>query len=135
MFAGCVLPLAAAPAEDCAETVSDVAPPVPLFITTLGAGEGAAAALGGGVSNTGLSTGAGSGFFAGAAAALTGAFDFAAAFFAGAAFLGACFLAGGFFADTGFFFAAAAFLAGAFLGAGFLAMGVSGSDLFQFRRG
>lgn len=132
MLAGCVLPLAAAPADACAAMVSGGAPPAPFFMTTLGAT--GTTGFGGGVSNTGFITGAGSGFLGGGATetALVGAFGFASGFFTDPGFLaGAAF----FLAGTGFFLAATGFLAGAFLGAGFLAMVVVGSELFQFPRG
>ena len=133
MFAGWVFPFAAAPAEDWAEMVREVAPPAPVFMTIFGAAAGTVTGLGAGASNTGLSTGAGSAFFAGGGGAgLTGALCVAATdFFVGTGFFlaGAAFLEGaGFFLETGF-------LADAFLGAGFLAMAVVGSDLFQFPRG
>lgn len=136
-----MLPLAAAPAEAWAATVRDAAPPAPVFITSLGAGEGAGGTgFGAGASDTGFSTGAGSVILDGAAGAgLDGVFDFTSTgFFAGAGFFleAAAFLTGnGFFTAAGFLAEAGFFLAGAFLGAGFLAMVVGGSELFKFPRG
>ena len=125
------MPLAAEPAEACATTVSDEAPPAPVFITIFGAaGAGGADGFGAGVSKTGFNTGGASGFLAGAAGnGLDGAFAFTAFFLTGATFLAA------FFTGAGLFFLAAGFLAGAFLEADFLAMVIGGSELFQFLRG
>ena len=138
IFAGWVLPFAAAPAEACVATVSGVpAGAEPLEIITLGVGGGVRidTEAGAGDSKTGLKTGAGSGFFTGtgAGAGLEAGADLAAGFGAGflveagfgvGFFTGAGFLAGGFFDGAAFLGAgfAAGFFAGAFLGAGFLAM-------------
>ena len=143
IWAGCVLPLTAAPAEACAATVRDAAPPAPVFITSLGAAGdcGGGAGLDAGVSKTGFSTGAGSGILTGGTGLdLDGAFVFTATgFFTGAVFFSeaTAFLFGtGFFlAGVGFLAEAGCFFAGTFFGAGFLAMVVGGSELFQFPRG